>query len=534
MNVQNTIAFYRRAGHRLGALLGVFLLCMSAAGALAQEDPSFSFKKLLMPGPVAAGHVEYEKQCDMCHGDDRPALCRDCHEEIDADILNEEGFHGRMAVAKELDCLACHSEHLGRDGDIVNFDPDTFNHANTDYELTGKHTEVQCSSCHKPSETYREAPSQCFDCHQKDDNHKGAFGEECSDCHVTDSWKDNRYDHSETEFALFGRHEEITCGACHPDQKYKNTPTECYACHAVNDVHAGVNGQECDKCHKVTTWDELAFDHNVDTDFKLKGGHENLNCNACHEQSGFEKQPSMRCVGCHINDDKHFGRNGRECDSCHNENSWKKQSFDHNDDTDFELHGKHVALSCESCHGTEDTDKALPSECIDCHSVDDVHNGQEGKQCDQCHNAEGWQSNVRFDHNLSSFPLMGMHAITSCESCHTSKEFRSVENTCYGCHKEDDSHKLALGTDCASCHTPNDWSLWIFDHNTQTDFKLDGAHEGQPCSACHNEPAKDGVKQSSACIACHANDDEHNKRFGRTCERCHVTESFKVIGVQAR
>ena len=382
--------------HTLLQLLHISSLVFSAVffssasnTSFAAED-SFYIKKLLMPGPVHEGHAKYERQCEKCHGDKPEGLCRDCHEKIEDDIQQKLGFHGRQAINKNLDCRSCHTEHKGRTGDILNFDADTFNHTQTDFELTGQHQAVQCSACHKPNKPHREAPQACFDCHEKDDKHKGVFGKECTDCHTTKAWDDTKYDHSKTEFPLLGRHNEITCNACHPDRKYKDTPKACYSCHAINDVHNGNNGRECDKCHKEQAWDKLSFDHDKDTQFKLKGGHEKLTCNACHKKPVYQEKTSMRCVSCHINDDKHFGNNGKECDSCHSVNGWQKQTFDHTADTKFELTGKHNELTCETCHHASDKTKKIGTACIDCHKPDDVHKGQEGDNCAQCHNAKGW------------------------------------------------------------------------------------------------------------------------------------------------
>ncbi len=516
------------------ALLGHSAQSFGADEPISENSNAFNLKTLLMPGKVIEGHAKYEKQCDLCHGDDRPALCRDCHEAIDQDIKEDTGIHGHRAEGNILNCIECHTDHIGRDADILNFDQDNFNHSHTDFNLTGQHSQLQCSSCHEAGKNnYRDAPHACFDCHEKDDHHKGAFGEECSDCHTTDGWaKKNTFDHSETEFELLGKHNEVQCSACHPDQKYEKTPKTCVACHAVNDVHNSTNGKECDKCHKEEAWDELVFDHDVDTDFKLHGEHKPLNCNACHTKPGYEDKPSMRCVDCHENDDKHLGRNGRQCDDCHNPNSWKKQTFDHDIDTKFALDGQHTELTCESCHKTADTTDKIGSQCIDCHKQDDVHKGQQGKECTQCHNTSGWEEKVRFDHNLATFPLTGMHAVTSCDACHTTPEYRDAKSECYACHKEDDKHNKTQGTDCGACHNPNDWKLWIFDHSKQTNFELEGAHTNLSCGSCHTTPTEGTVKQSASCIACHAKDDEHNKRFGRTCERCHTTESFKDIRMQ--
>jgi hypothetical protein len=521
----------------------IVLLCFTSALSHAESkriqeidaaaaDGTFSVKKLLMPGPLHHTHAKYEKQCDKCHGDDAPALCRDCHEEIDQDIKDMAGFHGKQAVNGQLNCRSCHKEHQGRQGDLLNFDPSGFDHSQTDYKLEGQHKSAPCGSCHLPGKKHREAPQACFDCHEKHDAHKGAFGKECEDCHTPKEWKKNDFDHSKTDFPLQGKHQETTCAACHPNQKFKDIPQACVSCHAVNDVHNGINGRECDKCHKEEEWKKLSFDHNKDTKFKLQGQHEKINCNACHTKPVYESPTSMRCVSCHANDDKHFGLNGKECESCHSVNGWQKQTFDHNIDTDFALRGKHENLTCESCHHASDKSKAISSACVDCHKDEDVHKGQLGNACEQCHNDQGFDAKVRFDHNLSRFPLVGLHAVTACDSCHATHEYQNASEACVSCHAQDDHHKKTLGTECEICHTPNDWGIWLFDHNKQTDFKLDGAHQSLACASCHKTPTEGKVQQSATCITCHAKDDEHNKRFGRDCEQCHVTEAFNIIRMQ--
>ncbi len=71
--------------------------------------------------------------------------------------------------------------------------------------------------------------------------------------------------------------------------------------------------------------------------------------------------------------------------------------------------------------------------------------------------------------------------------------------------------------------------LWQFDHNTQTAYKLEGAHEGLDCQACHQKPITRDDLLSNSCALCHQEDDAHEGRFGQHCERCHTAESFKKI-----
>jgi hypothetical protein len=125
-----------------------------------------------------------------------------------------------------------------------------------------------------------------------------------------------------------------------------------------------------------------------------------------------------------------------------------------------------------------------------------------------------------------------MHAAAPCEECHADAVYRGTESSCNGCHAVDDVHERRLGRDCASCHNPNGWALWRFDHDVQTDYPLEGAHAGLDCLACHKVPVKGSIDLSHACYACHRVDDVHRGSYGRFCERCHTTSSFKELRLQ--
>ncbi len=499
----------------------------------AQADNS-RFEELLMPGPVIEGHADIEKECSKCHGetdDDslQTQMCLDCHEEVAEDIHKKQGYHGLDTQIKDSECRTCHTDHKGRNTDILLLDKDHFDHNLTDFMLEGKHTSAPCSGCHLPEKKYREALSQCLDCHEDDDPHRGQFEETCDACHTPKEWNKFDFDHNETQFPLKSKHEEASCNACHPDQRYVNTPMECISCHALNDVHAGQNGNECEACHIEDEWQQITFDHNNETEFQITGSHEGLTCESCHKDSKFDKKPDKTCIGCHLHDDEHQGRNGRQCDNCHRSSKWTKLIFNHDNDTDFMLKGKHKDVLCTACHQDQVYDQNLDTTCISCHRVDDYHRGQLGERCERCHNEQGWANRVVFDHDITNFPLIGLHSVLPCSECHISGSFQGTEKLCDSCHNEDDIHKKALGPACHNCHTPNSWNIWQFDHDTQTDFVLDGGHKNLSCESCHTEPTDDEVKQSSACFTCHAQDDIHEGQFGKNCERCHTTEKFDVL-----
>jgi len=152
-----------------------------------------------------------------------------------------------------------------------------------------------------------------------------------------------------------------------------------------------------------------------------------------------------------------------------------------------------------------------------------------GKDCQRCHNENNWVNNVIFDHDLSSFPLAGLHALIPCEQCHISRPFKHIDSSCVDCHRSDDKHEQTQGEHCANCHTPNGWSLWNFDHNSKTDFLLDGKHNDLACSACHKKPVRKKASAPQICGQCHIADDAHDGDFGKHCDRCHSTSEFSDI-----
>lgn len=511
------------------------LLALAASllfAALPLAAAAGGFEKLVMPGKVIEGHAEIEGDCAQCHAPFSGALqrnlCLVCHSEVADDLARAQGFHGR-AVAADADCRSCHSEHEGRAADIVGLDAETFDHRQTDFALHGAHASVACSECHAAGKSAREAASGCIDCHRSSDPHSGRLGERCGDCHSDQSWeRETRFDHEKTKFPLRGEHAEVACSLCHPAERYRGTMTDCASCHAAGDVHRGRFGAKCESCHRPEGWKRLSFDHDRDTDYRLTGAHRNARCESCHTGDLVQQQLAETCVSCHRGDDEHRGRNGTSCEQCHSTQSWKQSRFDHDRDTKFALRGAHRDARCEDCHtGGVSDEKKLSSECSACHEQDDVHAGQLGRDCGSCHGNQAFGRDVLFDHDLASFPLLGLHAALSCEQCHLSSRFADAELECSACHEADDEHHGRLGADCARCHNPNGWALWRFDHGKQTDFPLRGAHESLHCHSCHREPARGAIEMATACIACHQGDDRHRGSFGRDCARCHSDKSWR-------
>ena len=506
----------------------VMMLLLHASSSGAQ-----SIESLVMPGDVVESHADIESESSSCHvmfnREAQTQLCVDCHEDVGADIGNARGFHGRSADAGTETCASCHTDHEGRDAQIVLLDESSFDHDLTDFALIGGHLDIGCADCHAPEEKYRDAPSDCLSCHVEDDPHQGFMGEQCVDCHTASGWLEVEFDHETTDYPLIGGHREPACADCHVDQTFQDTPSTCIGCHADDDVHNGRSGDQCDSCHNPTSWTDSSFDHARDTRFTLDGRHGELTCSDCHSDEPFADALDTTCISCHLEEDEHDGHFGAECETCHTTELWTEIAFDHERDTNHALLGAHETLDCESCHVQPVFDVAIGPGCNDCHAEDDPHDGEQGIECLDCHNESSWEEDVFFDHDLTSFPLLGGHAEAECESCHESHRFRDAPGTCVDCHAEEDPHNGRYSSDCADCHNPVDWQAWQFDHDALTDFPLDGAHDTVACDACHRQPLQDMQQLGSSCGDCHRADDIHDGEFGADCGRCHSADNFRDV-----
>jgi hypothetical protein len=504
------------------------------SGLSAKTAMAANVETLLMPGKLTASHAKFEEDCAVCHDKtdrmQQTPLCLDCHKEIAKDIATKRGAHGHMSNAAKGQCRACHADHKGRDGDIVNFNRSDFDHSMTDFNLTGAHVGLACEACHKKNEKYRKADVSCVSCHRGQDVHKGSLGETCATCHDSSAWNSVHFDHDKTDFPLRDAHTKIECNSCHFGPRYKGTPKRCGDCHATDDVHKGERGDDCGKCHTQASWKTAKFDHLKETGFPLNGAHLDITCNACHTTGNFKDKVPKDCHGCHLAQDSHAGRFGTDCKSCHGEVKWKPVDYDHLKLTKFALIGAHVKLECHICHTSDVEKQKLGTECADCHKAQDPHGGTLGKACDQCHNNDTWHGPVRFDHDLTDYPLLGQHVLASCAQCHASLSFKDTAKDCVACHRSQDVHKGGLGDDCSPCHSSNGWRLWEFDHAKETGFALTGAHRKLTCADCHREPPKK-VKLSADCASCHEKDDVHVGEFGRQCQRCHTTISFAAARI---
>ncbi len=507
------------------------MACIAATSAFAA-----SVETLLMPGKVTRAHEKQEQNCANCH--DRTnvrtqsSLCLDCHKEIASDVRDHLRFHGRMANSGVGECRACHTDHKGRAADIVQLNSARFDHHLTDFTLEGAHSALECGSCHKAGQAWRKAPATCVGCHKSDDVHRGQFTKACSECHSAMSWTGGKFDHDKTDFKLTGAHEAVTCDACHVAGRYKPTPKTCNGCHATDDEHRGSRGGDCGKCHVTKEWKTAKYDHLKETGYELLGVHVKTDCLTCHRSGNYKEKIPKDCNGCHRADDVHSARLGAKCGDCHDNERWHlATTYDHAARHKFALVGAHAKIDCDTCHTAAVADQKLAKDCLGCHRSEDPHGGKLQGRCDSCHGQNTWRADMLFDHDLSKFPLLGLHRVVSCAQCHTTLAYGRAPAACVDCHSHDDVHKGGLGKKCENCHSPNGWPLWVFDHAKQAHFALLGAHAKLQCAACHREPPGT-MKMSQQCGACHHKDDRHLGQYGAQCDRCHTAYSWKGARIQ--
>jgi hypothetical protein len=510
-----------------------------------EEGSAENFKHARTGWPLAGKHVSVP--------------CQDCHKESlrtsEAARLGPKREGGYLGL--DGTCVACHREkdvHRGALGTHCEkchsssaWKPVSgFDHAKTDFPLTGKHVAVACEKCHlspalhpalnregKPIPVYKPVPhAECSSCHQ--DPHAGRLGTACTHCHVTDTWKSvnkQAFDHDRTRYPLGGRHVALKCAACHdPVSAWGDRPpfASCGSCH--KDEHAG----------KATLAGKI------------------VDCQACHRVEGFAL-PTFTVA-------QHAA-------------------------TKLPLTGKHAALQCEECH--RKNPPGVPSQslgkagilirmaagaCRDCH--EDPHGSQLAARpdkgaCEACHHVEGWKP-ATFSvaqHAKLRLPLDGRHAKVACAACHGPQrsglpplpasetigkagvQITRLDAACTACHLDPHDGRFsakgerAKPAGCLACHSVEAFRPSRVDVAAHASFSypLEGAHRAVPCFGCHAEskapaiqsslllwrsraPAMPFTTKGEHCEDCHQS--PHGLQFARrkdggACQSCHGPDSFR-------
>jgi Zn ribbon nucleic-acid-binding protein len=246
------------------ALVDYYFLKQNHDNTIPYEQ-NIAWEQLIEPGELSAAHEFLSDNCTACHtpitGIER-TNCVACHAN-DAFLLQRQPtvFHADIA-----NCSGCHVEHRGRDGDITNMDHqmlvkiglsslqlnnDPESEEYQTYELIKSLTKKQLS------------PSPLF-VHQ--DVSAGEATLRCSTCHAND----------DRHFSLFGN----DCVQCHrmdtwnlAEFRHPSTNSQdCVQCHQGPPSHymmhfkmisAKVAGEPnakveaCHVCHQTTSWNDI-------------------------------------------------------------------------------------------------------------------------------------------------------------------------------------------------------------------------------------------------------------------------------------
>jgi hypothetical protein len=404
-------------------------------------------------------------------------------------------------------------------------------------------------------------------------------GYDCGDCHGSAGWDVidlSKFDHQQTGFQLKGAHMVQNCSQCHLGETiaqkhdFQLIADDCASCHL--DIHETTLGNDCSACHNSDAWTvtQRSFDHKA-TLFPLFGAHRFADCQDCHQ---FEPvvnfdYSSVDCYSCHQQDyeqstnPNHIAvRFNADCSQCHavQQSTWIS-SFDH-DLTIFPLAGLHKSVDCSGCHADENY--TISSDCYDCHQQDYTQTTDPNHisvnistDCKECHTEQLplWASS--FDHDLTVFPLLGLHKPVDCTGCHVDPN-SSPSLDCNGCHLQDfettqtpdHSTYNYPAEDCNACHSEFGWIPHTFMHDLtyscgtchQPDYDtaVDPPHTSASgftldCDLCHSSTTTwdgavfDHSNATSGCVTCHlsdyqgASDPPHSEEtgFSESCEQCH-------------
>ena len=166
------------------------------------------------------------------------------------------------------------------------------------------------------------------------------------------------------------------------------------------------------------------------------------------------------------------------------------------------------------------------------------HGDELNIKCDVCHISKNWTTIVikkdSFNHNDTSYPLVGQHQSVSCKKCHINLNFANAKTDCNSCHV--DVHQQTLGNDCGRCHTPLTWKVEnITQIHNQSRFPLHGSHAQVDCLKCHKSASLLRFDpMGTQCIDCHTTDyyattnpSHVASKFPKDCFMCHNENNWQ-------
>ncbi|MFQ5750968.1 MAG: cytochrome c3 family protein, partial [bacterium] len=339
-----------------------------------------------------------EEECTSCHNVENfsqvSSDCNSCHQDV---------HQAKMGN----DCERCHTL---QGWEIFNTEEI---HSNSQFPLMGRHSLVDCQSCHQNQQQgdFALLTTDCISCHQaqyletENPNHvAGSFSTTCQECHDMNNWQPAFLPDHDAFFPIFsGEHDGAwsDCAECHLSP-VSFSDFSCLNCHEHNqpkmdEKHKGFTGyayesNTCLSCHPTGSEADISENHDADFFPIFSGSHQGewQECSECHVSPGTFNVVS--CIDCHKHeqskmDSKHSGITGylyttENCLLCHP--SGEKGEFRDHDNLYFPIFaGTHQGewAECASCHVNPGDRKAYS--CLDCHehsqsTMDTKHAGIQG------------------------------------------------------------------------------------------------------------------------------------------------------------
>lgn len=313
-------------------------------------------------------------------------------------------------------------------------------------------------------------------------------------------------------------------------------------------------------------------------------------CSQCH--GGWFGSMRKACLECHEDIAAQIpagaGLHGRldpavagNCASCHGEHHGDEfrlvnrlaftqagvpdpATFDHAM-IGFDMHGKHLGLSCKDCHEHAEADVleagqkrflGRSKDCASCHA--DPHGGRMQLGCATCHGQETFTQRFVANHD-KILSLSGGHATAECRDCHAADSAHALERLrpdsderrgCADCHEAPHAPAFVAGNarqagvasadSCRICHLPElaewkDRAVTVTPaQHAHSGFALALPHADVTCDSCHaptgtwNE--RHPGRAANDCRVCHA--DPHGGQFDngpyaqQGCVSCHAPTHF--------
>ncbi|MBI3352953.1 MAG: hypothetical protein HY036_10295 [Nitrospirae bacterium] len=154
---------------------------------------------------------------------------------------------------------------------------------------------------------------------------------------------------------------------------------------------------------------------------------------------------------------------------------------------------------------------------------------EQSKSLGKMAQAAGNPQRPGFNHDSTSFSLLGAHRTLECTRCHSGGKYRGTPRTCDTCHNGQLSYGIPSGhmmtkQNCSMCHSENAW--------TPATFRHEGDVLAKPCSQCHNNQTATGkpgnhLVTTAQCDTCHKTTGwipasfTHDASVAGQCSNCH-------------